>query len=210
MPTTSTVPELDRVLEQHRAELTGYCLRMLGSPFEAEDAVQDTLIRGWRHIDSFEGRSSLRSWLYRIATNVCNDMLRGRQRTPQPIDVSDDNIAGEPNDPADLVAEREDTRNAFAAVLVVLPARQRAVVILHDVLHWEAAEVAALLETSAAAVNSLLQRARTRLAGTSLRSDRDDSFGPDRHVVAQYVDAFERYDVSQVATLLRDEALAVA
>src|SRR5438477_11114626 len=155
---------------------------MLGSPFEAEDAVQDTLLRAWRALDRFEGRASLRSWLYRIATNVCLDMLAGRERRARPMDlgparppdgpigeilpevtwiepVPDGQVLPEGN-PADVAQSRETIRLAFVAALQHLPARQRAVMILCEVLHWRASEVAELLETSVAAVNSALQRAR--------------------------------------------------
>jgi RNA polymerase sigma-70 factor (ECF subfamily) len=185
MATTSatlTANELEAQLEQHRSELTGYCYRMLASPFEAEDAVQETLLRAWRAIASFEGRSSLRSWLYRIATNVCLDMLDGRARRARPMDLGPDkapvieNLNTQPDltwvepipntlvtsgaDPADLAVERESIRLAFVAALQHLPPRQRAVLILCEVLRWKAKEVAELLDTSVASVNSALQRAR--------------------------------------------------
>jgi RNA polymerase sigma-70 factor (ECF subfamily) len=169
-------------LERHRRELTAYCYRMLGSPFEAEDAVQDTLLRAWRSIERFEGRSSLRSWLYRIATNVCMDMLSGSQRRARPMDLggarSPDGPIGEilpevtwiepvpdglvlaEEDPAAVAQSRETIRLAFVAALQHLPPRQRAALILCEVLHWKAAEVSELLDTSVAAVNSALQRAR--------------------------------------------------
>src|SRR5688500_12821478 len=185
-----TAPQLDE-LEQFRVELTGYCYRMLGSAFDAEDAVQETFIRAWRGLDRFEGRSKLRSWLYRIATNVCVDMLNGRKRRARPIDlgpastadstlgerlgqdtwiepVPDDRAVPSGGDPADAAVARESIRLAFVAALQHLPPRQRAVLILREVLRWHADEVAELLDTSVASVNSALQRARATLAQKDL------------------------------------------
>ena len=178
--------EVERELEAHRAELTGYCYRMLASPFEAEDAVQETFIRAWRSYDRFEGRSSLRSWLYRIATNVCLDMLSGRERRARPMDLgpavdpdpahlntlseatwvqpAPDGMLVPEGDPADVAVARESIKLAFIAALQHLPARQRASLILCDVLRWKASEVAELLDSSVASVNSALQRARATLA----------------------------------------------
>jgi RNA polymerase sigma-70 factor, ECF subfamily len=216
-------------LERHRRELTAYCYRMLGSPFEAEDAVQDTLIRAWRALERFEGRSSLRSWLYRIATNVCLDMLDGRERRARPMDLGDarspDGPIGEilpevtwieplpdarvapDGDPAAVAESRETIRLAFVAALQHLPPRQRAVLILCEVLHWKASEVAELLDTSVAAVNSALQRARAALdaadvadAGQGRLSDHD------RHLLARYVDAFQRYDMDALTALIHEDA----
>src|SRR5437868_8365341 len=205
-------------LEGHRRELTAYCYRMLGSPFEAEDAVQDTLIRAWRAMDRFEGRSSLRSWLYRIATNVCLDMLKGKDRRARPMDlgpsssphgpvgeilpeitwiepVPDGKVLPE-GDPADVAEARETIRLAFVAALQHLPPRQRAVLILCEVLQWRASEVAELLETSVAAVNSALQRARATLERTDVLDPGGGSLSEqDGELLARYVDAFERYDV---------------
>ena len=210
-------------LEQHRRELTAHCYRMLGSPFEAEDAVQETLLRAWKSLDRFEGRSALRSWLYRIATNVCFDMLEGRERRARPMDLGP---AGEPivenlrtpevpwlqpvpdslvADPADAVAERDTIRLAFVAALQHLPPRQRAVLILCEVLRWKAAEVAELLETSVASVNSALQRARATLEATDLSPE--TSFEePDRELLDRYVQAFEAYDLEALTSLIHEDA----
>ncbi len=206
-------------LEQHRSELTGYCYRMLGSPFDAEDAVQDTFVRAWKALDRFEGRSALRSWLYRIATNVCLDMIEARKRRARPMDfgpaaepiVESLNIPAEVTwlepmpDPADLVVEHETIRLAFVAALQHLPARQRAVLILCEALKWQAAEVAELLETSVASVNSALQRARATLAETEIRET--DSGEVDRELLERYVAAFEAYDFDALTSLIREDAI---
>jgi RNA polymerase sigma-70 factor (ECF subfamily) len=218
-------------LEQYRRELTGYCYRMLGSGFEAEDAVQETMVRAWRHLDDFEGRSSVRSWLYRIGTNVCLDMLRGRQRRARPMElgpssrtetavlntrpedvwvspIQDARVLPDEGDPADLAAARESIRLAFVAALQHLPARQRAVLILREVLRWQATEVAELLETTVASVNSALQRARATLATCDLDATPSDPVGPEQQaLLAKYVDAFERYDVDGLVRLLHDDAI---
>jgi RNA polymerase sigma-70 factor (ECF subfamily) len=210
--------------------LVGYCYRMLGSPFEAEDAVQDTFLRAWRGYQRFEGRSALRSWLYRIATNVCLDMLNGRARRVRPMDLSG---AGEPvaenlntlpevtwmepipdsltmaeNDPAEQALARETIRLAFVAALQHLPSRQRAALILCEVLKWKASEVAELLETSVQSVNSALQRARATLeqrgvSATEVVSTIDQ---PRRELLARYVDAFERYDIDALTALIQEDA----
>ena len=218
-------------LEQYRRELTGYCYRMLGSAFEADDAVQDTMVRAWKALDSFEGRSSVRSWLYRIATNVCLDMLRGRQRRARAMDIGgpytadafkgetlpehawvtpipDARVLPTDGDPAELAAERETIRLAFVAALQHLPARQRAVLILREVLRWQATEVAELLDSTVASVNSALQRARSTLAereleDTDVRTDDTEQ----QELLARYVDAFERYDIESLVTLLREDAV---
>ena len=223
--------DLEIRLEEHRHELTGYAYRMLGSAFEAEDAVQETLLRAWRSIDRFEGRSSLRSWLYSIATNVCLDMLSGSQRRARPMDLSGPRTAGMPlggelpeatwippipdaqalptgADPAEVVESRESLRLALVAALQHLAPRQRAVLILREVLRWKASEVAELLDTSVASVNSALQRARATLANADL--DEAEPYKPldedQRSLLSRYVDAFERYDMDSLTALLHDDA----
>jgi len=216
-------------VERHRRELTAYCYRMLGSPFEAEDAVQETLLRAWRALERFQGRSSLRSWLYRIATNVCMDMLSGRQRRARPMDLgparSPDGPIGEilpevtwiepvpdgrvlaDGDPASVAESRETIRLAFVAALQHLPPRQRAVLILCEVLQWRASEVAELLETSVAAVNSALQRARATLERTDVLDPGGGSLSEqDGELLARYVDAFERYDMDALTALIHEDA----
>src|SRR3989440_4031490 len=211
---------LERRLEEHRAELTGYCYRMLGSPFEAEDAVQETFIRAWRGFDRFEGRAALRSWLYRIATNVCLDMIAGRERRARPMDLGPAQEPIEANlntlpeatwiqpkpdpDPAEVAESRDTIRLAFVAALQHLPARQRAVLILCEVLRWKASEVAELLETSVASVNSALQRARATLQAANLHSPDPDEV--DRELLARYVAAFEAYDIDALTSLIQEDA----
>jgi RNA polymerase sigma-70 factor (ECF subfamily) len=222
-------------LEQYRRELTGYCYRMLGSLFEAEDAVQDTMVRAWRSFDSFEGRSAVRSWLYRIATNVCLDLLRGRKRRALAMDlgpssaadafhgetrpghawlepIPDARVLPEDGDPAEVAAARETIRLAFVTALQYLPARQRAVLILREVLRWQATEVAELLDTSVASVNSALQRARATLASRHLDADGADASAEpadaaQQALLARYVDAFERYDIESLVSLLHEDAV---
>jgi RNA polymerase sigma-70 factor (ECF subfamily) len=217
----TTTPAFEE-LEAHRRELTAYCYRMLGSPFEAEDAVQETLIRAWRGADRFEGRAALRSWLYRIATNVCLDLLKGRERRARPMDLGPSGAPVVENlneraevtwiepipDPADALVERETIRLAFVAALQHLPPRQRAVLILCEVLRWQASEAAELLETSVASVNSALQRARATLEAANVSVDRsprelDDG---DRELLARFVEAFEAYDVDRLTALIREDA----
>ncbi|MBD0348906.1 MAG: sigma-70 family RNA polymerase sigma factor [Thermoleophilia bacterium] len=223
--------ELESRLEQHRAELTAYCYRMLASPFEAEDAVQETLIRAWRGFDRFEGRAALRSWLYRIATNVCLDMLNGRERRALPVDlgpaqepdaanlnalpettwiqpIPDPLVVPADGDPAEVAVSRETIRLAFVAALQHLPPRQRAVLILCEVLRWKATEVAELLETSVASVNSALQRARTTLeaSGVSAADPAPAMDETQRALLARYVDAFERYDMDALTSLIQEDA----
>jgi RNA polymerase sigma-70 factor (ECF subfamily) len=222
--------DLAQALEGHRRELTGFCYRMLGSGSEAEDAVQETMVRAWKAYDRFEGRSSLRSWLYRIANNVCVDMHRAPQRRSRPMDlgpsstletaqlrpqpentfvqpIADARVIDTAGDPADVATARESIRLAFVAALQHLPARQRACLILCEVLRWQAAEAAELLETSVASVNSALQRARATLA-TIDPDQLDPAAGPEHEaLLALYVDAFERYDMTALAQLLRDDVV---
>jgi RNA polymerase sigma-70 factor (ECF subfamily) len=221
--------ELDRVLEQFRLELTGYCYRMLGSS-EAEDAVQETFLRAWRSYDRFEGRAALRSWLYRIATNVCLDMLSGRERRARPMDLGPSREPIEANlstlpevtwiepipdgrvvpdgDPAQVTEARETIRLAFVAALQHLPPRQRAVLILCEVLRWKASEVAELLETSVASVNSALQRARATLESSNVSvADTGPSVDQaDAELLARYVAAFENYDMDALTSLIHEDA----
>jgi len=221
--------ELEGLLESYRRELTGYCYRMLGSPFDAEDAVQETFVRAWRSFDRFEGRSSLRSWLYRIATNVSLDMLNGRERRALPMDlgpsrepvaenlnmlpevtwiepVPDGRVLPE-GDPAEVAIAHDTIRLAFVAALQHLPPRQRAVLILCEVLRWQASEVAELLETSVASVNSALQRARATLEATDLTADAELSVeAADAELLERYVEAFERYDMDALTALIHEDA----
>ncbi|MDQ3411233.1 MAG: sigma-70 family RNA polymerase sigma factor [Chloroflexota bacterium] len=228
--TEAVAPEAS-ALEQYRRELTGYAYRMLGSAFEAEDAVQETMLRAWRNLDRFEGRSQLRSWLYRIATNVCLDMLGSRQRRARPMDlgpagnadmalpapllesawlepIPDDRVVPSGGDPAEMAVARESIRLAFMAALQHLPPKQRAVLILREVLRWRAAEVAELLETSVASVNSALQRARATLDASGVTTDEPPSAMDDgtRELLARYVDAFERYDMDALTAVLHEDA----
>ena len=227
--TTTTAGVRPEEMEQYRRELTGYCYRMLGSAFEADDAVQETLVRAWRKADGFEGRSAVRSWLYRIATNVCLDMLRSRQRRARPVDlgpastveafsdatrpeyewvgpVSDDRVLPATADPADLATARESIRLAFVAALQHLPPRQRAVLLLREVLAWQASEVAELLDTSVASVNSALQRARATMAARD--TARSEPVTADQEaLLARYVTAFESYDITGLVSLLHEDAV---
>ena len=224
--------ELAPQLEEFRRELTGYCYRMLGSAFEAEDAVQETLLRAWRSYERFEGRSSLRSWLYRIATNVCLDMLADRKRRARPMELGPAQSADAPlpppieetawiepvpdgrvlsdGDPADVALARESIKLAFMAALQHLPPKQRAVLILREVLRWRASEVAELLDTSVASVNSALQRARETLDSRKLSIEIDDTARPmdsqSEALLARYVEAFETYDMDALTALLHEDA----
>ncbi|HEX4930255.1 MAG TPA: sigma-70 family RNA polymerase sigma factor [Gaiellaceae bacterium] len=207
-------------LEQHRQELTAYCYRMLASPFEAEDAVQETFLRAWRAYGRFEGRAALRSWLYRIATNVCLDMLNGRERRATPMDLGParepivENLHTLPEitwiqptpDPAEEAVARETIRLAFVAALQHLPPRQRAVLILCEVLRWQANEVAELLETSVVSVNSALQRARATLESSDVSAAATSLDEADAELLARYVDAFERYDMDALTSLIHEDA----
>jgi RNA polymerase sigma-70 factor (ECF subfamily) len=226
-------PDLEATLEAHRSELTGYAYRMLGSSFEADDAVQETMLRAWRNIGQFEGRATLRSWLYRIATNVCLDMLGSRQRRARPMDLAspgradgplgeqlpevhwlepipDGRVVPSSGDPAEVALARESVRLAFMAALQHLPPRQRAVLILREVLRWRASEVAELLDTSVASVNSALQRARATLSDVQRRPDDttppSDMDAERRALLERYVDAFERYDMEALTALLHEDA----
>jgi RNA polymerase sigma-70 factor, ECF subfamily len=234
-PATATGPDptpdpADLDLEPYRRELTGYCYRMLGSGFEAEDAVQETMVRAWKGIDRFEGRSALRSWLYRIATNVCLDMLQAPQRRARPMDlgpastadstlpaglpehvwvqpVADARVLPTGGDPAELAAERDTIRLAFVAALQHLPPKQRAVLIFREVLRWQASEVAELLDTSVASVNSALQRARATLADADLEAPGAATVDADQQeLLARYVAAFESYDIDSLVSLLHEDA----
>jgi RNA polymerase sigma-70 factor (ECF subfamily) len=221
---------LELALEQHRRALTGYCYRMLGSSFEAEDAVQEAFLRAWRNVDRFEGRSAFKSWLYKIATNVCLDMLDGRKRRARPMDLSavgtpeshltaspeatwlepipDACVLPEAADPAELAQERETLRLAFVNALQHLPAKQRSVLILREVLRWSAAETAELLDTSVPSVNSALQRARASLdaTGVELAEDASKLDADQQELVDRYLKAFEAYDMDSLVSLLAEDA----
>jgi RNA polymerase sigma-70 factor, ECF subfamily len=221
---------LELRLEEHRGELTGYCYRMLASPFEAEDAVQETMVRAWRNLDRFEGRSALRTWLYSIATNVCLDMLNGRERRARPMDlgpalepvasnlntlpevtwiqpIPDGLVVPPDGDPAAIAVARDTVRLAFVAALQHLPPRQRAVLTLCEVLRWRADEVAELLDTSVASVTSALQRARATLAARDTEAATAAELdAADRALLDRYVEAFERYDIDALTTLIQEDA----
>jgi RNA polymerase sigma-70 factor, ECF subfamily len=225
--TTLTEAQLGDRLEEHRRELTAYCYRMLASPFEAEDAVQETMIRAWRAYEQFEGRAALRSWLYRIATNVCLDMLNGRERRPRPMDLgpssapvienlniptdvawlqpAPDALVVPDGDPADVAQARESLRLAFVAALQHLPPRQRAVLILAEVLRWQATEISELLDTSVASVNSALQRARATIDTRDMT--RSEPLGAaERELLDRYVTAFQDYDLDALTALIQEDA----
>jgi len=222
VPQPATTTALEPQLEQYRGELTAYCYRMLASPFEAEDAVQETFLRAWRAFDQFEGRAALRSWLYRIATNVCLDMLNGKERRATPMDLGPAREPIEANlnvpsevtwiqpmpDPAEEAVARETIKLAFVAALQHLPPRQRAVLILCEVLRWKASEVAELLETSVASVNSALQRARATLEATeiSAAATTPSVDKADEELLARYVAAFEAYDIEALTSLIHEDA----
>ena len=227
---------LDRQLEEHRSELRAYCYRMLASPFDADDAVQETLISAWKNYDSFEQRSSLRSWLYRIATNVCLDMHRADSRRARPMDLGParepifENLAERPEttwlepapdtilssnaaDPAEAAVARDSVRLAFIAALQQLPPKQRAALILCEVLQWKAAEVAELLDTTTASINSALQRARATLEQTPARNTVGGPGTPaadlseeERELLVRYVKAFEAYDIDALTKLIHEDA----
>ncbi|WP_437791029.1 sigma-70 family RNA polymerase sigma factor [Sorangium sp. So ce693] len=215
-------------LEEHRAALTGHCYRMLGSVVDADDAVQETMVRAWRSLDKFDGRSSLRTWLYRIATNVCLDARADRARRARPLEEGpvgtvDDELQTRPRthwlepvpdahalpadiDAAERVVLRQSIRLAFVAALQHLPPKQRAALLLTEVLGWSAAEVADSLSTSVAAINSALQRARATLASRDLGDVRATLPEPESALVDRYVTAFEQYDVDRLAALLHEDA----
>jgi RNA polymerase sigma-70 factor, ECF subfamily len=208
-------------LEQYRRELIGYCYRMLGSAFEAEDAVQETMLRAWRSLEKFEGRAALKSWLYKIATNVCLDALAGRERRARPMDLGPagapivENLADQRPEvtwitplptPDELAEQRETLRLAFVAALQHLPAKQRAALILCEVLHWRASEAAELLETSVASINSALQRARATLATADIAAPAELDADA-RALLDRYVTAFEAYDLDRLAELLHEDVV---
>ncbi|GAA4716719.1 sigma-70 family RNA polymerase sigma factor [Isoptericola chiayiensis] len=224
-------PDVGVLLERYRRELTGYCYRMLGGAADADDAVQETMLRAWRAYDRFEGRSSVRSWLYRIATNVCFDALGSAKRRERPMGIGaaqpaeienfgetlaeerwvepvpDDAVLPREGDPADMAIGRESVRLAFVAALQHLPPRQRAVLVLREVLRWSAAETAALLDTTVASVNSALQRARATLGSKNLSRDTERWGEVDEELLGRYLDAFERYDLEALVRLLHDDAV---
>ncbi|HEY2719908.1 MAG TPA: sigma-70 family RNA polymerase sigma factor [Solirubrobacteraceae bacterium] len=228
--TTAAKPKGFGELDQHRRELTAHCYRMLGSPFEAEDAVQETLLRAWRSLERFEGRASVRSWLYKIATNTCLDMLDAKQRRARPMELGDARspdgpvgdilpevtwvepvpdalVTSDSSDPAAVAESRESIRLAFIAALQHLPPRQRAALILCEVLHWKAAEVAELLQTSTPAINSALQRARATLDAAETHDPAHGALSEsDSDLLARYVDAFQRYDIDALTSLIHEDA----
>jgi RNA polymerase sigma-70 factor, ECF subfamily len=226
------VTDFATLADPYRPELLAYCYRMLGSVDEAEDQVQETLLRAWRAFDDFEGRSSLRTWLYRIATNTCLRALETRSRRPLPSGLGapaddpdgvlgklapeipwlqpfpDALVTARAADPAAIVSARASMRLALIAALQYLPPRQRAVLILRDVLGWHAAEVAQLLDVSTPAANSVLQRARAQLAHAAPAEDdlREPDDPADRELLDRYAAAFEAADVAALTALLREDA----
>ena len=220
-------PDFLSQADPYRRELLAHCYRMLGSVHDAEDLVQETYLRAWRAFDRFEGRSTLRTWLYRIATSACLTAIEGRGRRPlptglggpsegggQPLEIRDEVPWLEPmpsdaEDPATIVASRESMRLAFIAALQHLAPKQRAVLIFRDVLAWKAAEVAELLDTTTAAVNSALQRARAQL--DDVAPTQDDVVEPTdetkRALLARYMAAFENKDVDAIVALLAEDAV---
>lgn len=227
-PVEVEVRDLEAEFERQRVALTGYCYRMLGSAFDADDAVQETMVRAWRGVSRFEGRAALRSWIFRIATNVCFDMLKGRGRRALPMDLGPassgdmppdapsgevswlqpvpDNRVIAADDPAEKSSSRDSVRLAFVAALQHLPPRQRAVLVLRDVLRWQATEVAVLLGTTPTSVHSTLQRARRSLATRDLGAPPAALDAEQRALLDRYVDAFERYDIDALVALLHDDA----
>ena len=226
------VEDFPEATDGFRRELTAHCYRMTGSIHDAEDLVQETYLRAWRAYAAFEGRSSVRTWLYRIATNVCLTALEGKDRRPLPAGLGapssdaadrlvestevswlepapDPLVAGDASDPATIVAQRESIRLAFVAALQHLPARQRAVLILRDVLRWKASEVAEALETSEAAVNSALQRAHAQLAKAKVSQDEvpAELDAAQQELLDRYVKAFWDKDVAAIVAMLTREAV---
>jgi RNA polymerase sigma-70 factor (ECF subfamily) len=218
---------MEAQLTAMRGELVGFAYRMLGSPFEAEDAAQETLLRAWKHGGDYDpARGSLRTWVYRIATNVCLDMLRSARRRARAVDFASTaapgGALGEPlpestwvlpildrsvSDPADVAVSRETIRLAFVAALQHLPPRQRAVLILRDVLCWPAGEVAVLLDTTVPSVTSALQRARAALRRADLPAASPLPDAARRALVERYADAFQRDDVAALVALLQDDVI---
>lgn len=214
-------------LEAHRTALTGHCYRMMGSIVDADDAVQETMVRAWRSLERFDQRASLRTWLYRIATNVCLDMLaegakRARPMEERPVGSIDSTLETLPrthwlepvpdarvlptdSDPAEALVLRQSIRLAFVAALQHLPPRQRAVLLLAEVLGWSAAEIAGALELTVASVNSALQRARATLQSRQPIESRGPLSEAQSKLVQQYVDAFLRYDVEKLVSLLHED-----
>jgi len=214
-------------LELHRAALTGHCYRMLGSAFDAEDAVQEAMVRAWKGLSRFDGRASLKTWLYRIATNVCLDTLSSKARRARPIEEGpvgtvDDELETRPRthwleplpdarflpsdaDPFETVVLRQSTRLAFVAALQHLPSRQRAALLLTEVVGWSSQEVAEALEMSVAAVNSALQRARATLAARNVSLNSEPLSDSQTELLKKYVDAFHEYDVDALVTLMRED-----
>ena len=220
--TSSELDDFPALTQRYQRELLAHCYRMSGSVQEAEDLVQETFLRAWKAADRFEGRSSVRTWLYRIATNVCLTNLEGRPRRPLPAGIgTPESTAGdalETNheiawlepvpDASVVVAERDSIRLAFIAALQHLPAKQRAVLILRDVLRWSAAEVAEALDTTTAAVNSALQRAHAQMADRGLTEDSvEPELSPAQlQLLERYVEAFWRKDIDTIVSLLTAEA----
>ena len=218
-------------LDRHRRELTGFCYRMLGSGSEAEDAVQETFVKAWQAADRFEGRSSIRTWLYRIATNVCIDMGRSPQRRARPVDlgpartpdpvhlsdvlpeerwitpVADEDVLDLHGDPGEVAAVRETIRLAFVAALQRLPARQRAALVLCEVLSWPVRDAAELLDSTVPAINSALQRARATMATAPSAAAAGPLTAEQEALLTRYLDAFERYDMDALAALLHEDAV---
>ncbi|MDK1476779.1 sigma-70 family RNA polymerase sigma factor [Streptomyces sp. 549] len=224
--------EFPRLADPFRRELLAHCYRMLGSVHDAEDLVQETYLRAWRAYDRFEGRSSMRTWLHRIATNTCLDALESRSRRPLPTGlgapssdpsdtlveqgevpwlepVPDAMVGAAGADPAAVVTSKESIRLAFVAALQHLPPRQRAVLLLRDVLKWRAAEVAELMDTTTASVNSALQRARAQLKQLTPTEESvsEPSDAAQRELLDRYVTAFENKDISAIVQLFTQDAV---